>query len=186
MGIGHQNGRRVKVLSCRQVPGKEPVVDAHDQAGLVILVQLRFRQKAARIHKGKAVAGAVVLIGIPFDQGNEGILLMGGNAPSAADLVDMMGQALPFHLSLLAVTSRKRDQIQVSAVHKVHVHGHDPLECNGPAAPVMDPGRPHDDICLLKDRIQKGDPYLCNGILKGQFQGICPVFFPCKGRGKPL
>ncbi len=184
VGIGHEDRRSFKIISRGHLPGKEPVVDTHDQAGLVILVQLRLRQKAARIHKGKTVAGTVILGSVSFRQGDKGILLMGGNAPSAADLVDVVGQALPLHLALLAVAAGKGDQVQIPAVHKVHVHGHDPLESDGLCASVMDSGGAHDDIGLLKDRIQESDPDLCHGVLQRKLQGICGIFLPGKGGGK--
>ena len=145
MGVGHEDRRRVKILPRRHGIAEEPVIDTHDQTCLVILVQLRLCQEAPGIHQGKAIAGAELLGRRPLRQRDEGILLVRGDPAPAPDLVDMVGQRLPLHLPLLAIPAGQGDQVQIAAVHIIHVKGHDPLEQDLPLAAVVDPGGPHDD-----------------------------------------
>ena len=76
VGIGHEDCRCVKILPGLHGITEQPVINAHDETGLIILVQLNFRQEAARIHKRKSVAGAILLIGHAVAQSNERILLV--------------------------------------------------------------------------------------------------------------
>ena len=186
VGIGHEDSGRVKVLAGLYRVAEQAVVDAHYQTGLVVLVKLGFRQKTSGIHEREAVAGAEILGRCPLCQSNEGILLMGGNAAAAADLVHMVGQGLALNLPLLAVPAGQGDQIQILPVHIVHVHRHDPLELDGAFSSIVDPGCAHDDVRLFKDGIQKRDLDIGNGILNGQFQSIDSVVFCCKSSRQAL
>ena len=177
MGIGHEHCRCVKIFSGRHRIAEQSVIDTHHETGLIILVQLNFRQEAARIHKRKSVAGAILLIGHAVAQSDERILLVGGNAASAADLMDVMSQRLPLNLALLAVSARKRDQVHIGAVHVIHIQRHDPLEVDGPVSSIVDSGRAHDNIRLFKHRVKKRYLYLCDRVFNDKFQCInCVVF----------
>ena len=186
VGIGHEDSGRVKVLAGLYRVAEQAVVDAHYQTGLVVLVKLGLCQKTSGIHKGEAVAGAEIFGRCPLCQSDEGILLMGGDAAAAADLVYMVSQGLTLNLPLLAVPARQGDQIQILSVHIVHVHRHDPLELDGLFSAVVYPGGAHDDVRLLKDRIQESDLDIGHRILYGQLQSIDSVVFCCKGSRQPL
>ena len=76
---------------------------------------------------------------------------MGGNAASAANLVDMVSQRLALDLSLLSVSARQGNDIQILSVHIVHIDGHDSFKANGLRASIVDASRSHDDVLLLED-----------------------------------
>ena len=146
MGIGHKDGRRVKGLARFNRKAEQAVVDAHDKPCLIVLVQFRFHEKAPRIHQGEAIAGTEFFISRAVHEGCKRILLVGGDAAAAADLVHMMGQGLTLDLTFLTVSSGEGDQIHIAPVHKIHIDGHNTLEVDPVAAVVVDTGRPHNDI----------------------------------------
>ena len=186
VSIGHEHGGSVKVLTGIYRVAEQAVVDAHYQAGLVVLVKLDLCQKASRIHERKAIAGTEIFGRRPLRQGNKGVLLVRGYASAAADLVHMVSQRLTLNLPLLTISARQGDQIQILSVHVVHVQRHDPLELDRFFSSIMDSGCAHDDVRLLKDGIQECDLDIGHRILNGQFQTVNGVVFCGKGSGQPL
>ena len=81
--------------------------DPHDQAQLVVLVQLYLCKEIAAVHQGKAIASAMVLGGFPVAEDHKGVLLMAGGPADTADVVDMVGHGLALHLAFLAIAPRK-------------------------------------------------------------------------------
>ena len=155
VGVGHEHGRCVEGLARLDRIAEEAVIDAHDEARLVVLIELCFRQKASRVHQGESVAGAVILIGSALDQRDEGVLLVGRDAAAAADLMYMVSQGLALDLALLAVSAGKGDQVHAASVHVVHVDGHDALEVYAAISAVVNARSAHDDIGLFKDGVEE-------------------------------
>ena len=56
VSVCHQDSRRVEVFARPDSIAELSVIDAHHETALVILVEFRFRNEAARVHQGKTVA----------------------------------------------------------------------------------------------------------------------------------
>ena len=186
VGVGHEDGRRVEGLARLDGVAEEAVVDAHHEARLVVLVELGLSEEASRVHQREAVAGAKILISRVFDERDEGVLLVGGDAAPAADLVHVVGQGLALDLALLAVPSREGDQVKGAAVHVIHVDGHDALEVDAAAAVVVNARRAHDDVRFFKDGIEERHLNVGDGVLDGELQSVHGVRVCCKGGREPV
>ena len=172
VGVGHEHSRRIEGLARLNGIAEQAVIDAHDETGLVVLVELCFRQKAPRVHQSEAVAGAIILIGSTLDQRDERVLLVGRDAAAAADLMYMVGKGLALDLALLAVSAGKGDQVHAASVHVVHVDGHDALEVYAAISAVVDARSAHNDIGLFKDGVEERHCYFGDGVLDGELQGL--------------
>ena len=91
-------------------------MDPHDQAELIVLVQLGFGEKVAAVDQRESIACSVILAGLPVAQDHKGVLLVAGGTAHAANGMDVMGHMLPFCLPFLAVTPGKAYQVKVCSV----------------------------------------------------------------------
>ncbi len=158
-------------------------MDSHNNAHLIVLIFLHLADKVSAIHKGEAVAPSVVLIGLVFAQHRKRIVLVAGSSAEAADGLNAVVQRVPVKLPFHGMPSVQVDKI-IIRIHKIHCHGHEPVQINGLRALVHNPHRPGNHIFLFKHTVTEHSRKLRRLVLKPDFQGIHRVLSGRTQRGK--
>ena len=181
-GVGQHRLRGLEALAGGQTPGKVPGMDADHRPQLLLLAHLHLGQEVAGVDQVHGVNLPLILGGGMLRQGQEGVLLGGGDALEGAGALPSPGHRAAAHHPLVGPAAVEGDEVKILVVH-VQTGGKGGGEGDGLAAAVLDPRAAADHVQLLKGCVQQGNLQVQIPVMAPQLQcGAVP--FAAVGGGQ--